>query len=95
MKKTFKSIILLVCTSVIAAIGFSACGTQKQALKEKQEQQRLAREEAERAARAEQQAREAEQRRLIEEAERRRREIEQKKLVYGPPPTAFRPNIDK
>ena len=91
MKKTFKNILLLLCTSLIAAIGFSGCGTQKQAIKEQQEQQRQAREEAEK----EQKAREAEQRRLMEEAERRRREIERQKLVYGPPTSEFRPNIDK
>ena len=95
MRKKFVNIAILVCTTIIAALGFSSCGTQKEALAEKQRQERLEQEARDKAAREEQAARAEQQRRMIEESERRRRELEQQKLVYGPPTRDFRPNISK
>lgn len=93
MNKKIRNITLLLCTSIISALGFSSCGTQKKAI---QEQQRIEEEAARKAQEeAEQRAKEENDRRLMEEAERRRRELEQTKLVYGPPTRPFQPNIGK
>lgn len=94
MKKNFRNLVTLLLTTLIAALGFTSCGSQKKALEEKQRQEEAARL-AEEQARSEeaQRAQEAETRRLIEEAERRRIQIERQKLVYGPPTADFREGI--
>lgn len=93
MKKNFRNLATLVLTTLIAALGFTSCGSQKKALEEQQRQEEAARIRAEEEARRA--AEEAEQQRLIQEAEQRRIQLERQKLVYGPPTTDFNPNIDR
>lgn len=95
MKKKIQVLTTLLLTGLISLLGFTSCGSQKKALEEKQRQEEAARREAEEEARRTEQARIKEQERLAKEAARRRAELERQKLVYGPPTTDFRPDIDR
>ncbi|MCR4614477.1 MAG: hypothetical protein K5778_10850 [Bacteroidaceae bacterium] len=98
MNKRIRNILTLCATSLIATLGFTSCSSQK-AAQDRADQKyqeilnKLTKEDDQK--REEAASKAAEQNQLMKEAERRRMELERQKLVYGPPTTDFRRNIDR